>query len=77
MFIEELIQIMKATGQYLPVVPFCTDFKLTYFLKDKCANGIVGIGLCFVVGHSDVKISLSFVWPILVALCLQEDGKIQ
>ena len=68
---------MKATGQYLPVVPFCTDFKLTYFLKDKCADGVVGNGLCFVVGHSDIKISLSFVWPILVALCLQEDGKIQ
>ena len=76
MFIEELIQIMKDTGQYLPVVPFYTDFKLTYFLKDKCADGIVGNGLCFVVGHSDIKISLSFVWPILVALCLQEDEKI-
>lgn len=53
------------------------DSKLTYFSKDKCADGIVGKGLCFVVGYSDIKISLSFVWPILVALCLQEDGKIQ
>ena len=33
MFIEELIQIMKDTGQYLPVVPFYTDFKLTYFWR--------------------------------------------
>ena len=76
MIIEKLIQIMKVTGQYLLVVPFCTDFKLTYFLKDKCADCIVGKGLCFVVSYSDITISLSFLWPILVALCLQEDGKI-
>ena len=51
-------------------------FKLTYFSKDKRADGIVGKGLCFVVGYSDIKICLSFFWPILVALCLQEDEKI-
>ena len=70
----DLIQ-MKAFEQYFPLVRAVQfGFKLTYFAKDKCTDGIVGKGLRFVIGHSDIKISLSFFWPILMAFRLQKEN---
>ena len=44
--------------------------RLTHLAKDKCAHSIVSELFCLVICNSYIMVSLRFLWPVLMAFCL-------